>query len=767
MSKNHPKFRDDLIISRQEFEKTTYYVIKDPITQKFFRIKEFEYFITQNLDGETPPEEVVERFRKNFNVPLPLETLTKFIQRLEGLGFLEGEVSESDLAKLQYEKRTFPGKLLFVKLKGFDPDQFLNRIMRYGQVLFTPSLLVLSLIIILLAALITISNWGDLGYSFTGIFKIATILKIWIAIFLVVVLHEFAHALTCKHFGGEVHEMGFLLLYLQPCFYCNVSDTYLFKKKSQRLWVTFAGAYCQVIVWAVATILWRITALDTGLNGFLFVLVITSGVTVLFNFNPLIKLDGYYLLTDYLEIPNLRKKAFEYISAVLKRRFLKQTDPVVKASPRTRKIYLRYGVLSLLYSGILLGFVALKVGFFLVSRLGGFGFILFLLLAFLILKRPAKVLLAGTYRFLSLKRKKLMVPKKIIIYSTIIVALTLALFLVKMELKIGGACEIKALEHFSLKSSPDGTVTKELFQGGAQERKSVDLLRLFSDDYASLNLVTRVKEGQKVDTQQVVAELSSPSYLSDLAQTKEALIKAEQYYALLQKGARRETIQQAKTRVAQIKSELQLKEKELSRLSDLHQKNLISNQDLEEVQTRYSVLSNQLKIAKNELKIMQNGARPEELSMAEAEIRKLRAKAQFQESQIVASQIRSPIRGVVASLSSGDNILTVANLDTMRVLIKVSEKDFDVLKEGLPVKLKVRSYPARTFWGKVSRISQMAEVEGARKIFPVICKIENHDYLLRPGMSGHAKIFCGKKRLASLLTRRMVRYLRVEVWSWW
>ncbi len=153
--------------------------------------------------------------------------------------------------------------------------------------------------------------------------------------------------------------------------------------------------------------------------------------------------------------------------------------------------------------------------------------------------------------------------------------------------------------------------------------------------------------------------------------------------------------------------------------------------------------------------------------MAEAEIRKLRAKAQFQESQIVASQIRSPIRGVVASLSSGDNILTVANLDTMRVLIKVSEKDFDVLKEGLPVKLKVRSYPARTFWGKVSRISQMAEVEGARKIFPVTCKIENHDYLLRSGMSGHAKIFCGKKRLASLLTRRMVRYLRVEVWSWW
>lgn len=767
MSRSHPKFREDLIISRQEFEKTTYYVIKDPVTRKFFRIKEFEYFITRNLDGETPPDEVIDRFQKRFDVKLPPDTLGKFIQRLESLGFLEGEISEGDLSALQYERRTFPGKLLFVKLKGFDPDRFLSRIIKPTRFLFTPYFFVLSLFVILSAGLITISNWDDLGYTFTGIFRIATILKVWIAIFLVVVLHEFAHALTCKYFGGEVHEMGFLLLYLQPCFYCNVSDAYLFEKKSQRLWVTFAGLYCQILVWALATILWRITALDTGLNGFLFVVVVTSGVTVFFNFNPLIKLDGYYLLTDHLEIPNLRKRAFEYISALLKRRFLRQIDPAVKASPRAAKIYLRYGVLSLSYSILLLGYIALKVEQFLVSQLGGFGFILFLLIVFLILKRPIKVLLVGTYQFFALRGKELMVPKKILIYLTIIVALILILFLVKMELKIGGACDIKALEQFSLKSSPDGTVTKELFQGGTEERKSVDLLRLFADDYTSLNLVTKVKEGQKVDTQQVIAELSSPSYLSDLAQTQEALIKAEQYYALLQKGARSESIQQAKDKVAQTKSELELKEKELSRLSDLHKKNLISDKELEEIQTGYSVLSNQLKIARNELKIMQNGARPEELSMAQAEIRKLKAKAEFQESQIVASQIRSPIRGVVTSLSSGDDILTIANSDTMRVSIRVSEKDFDVLREGLPVKLKVRSYPLRTFWGKVFRISQMADADGARKIFPVTCKIANNDYLLKPGMSGHAKIFCGKRRLATLLTRRIVRYLRVEVWSWW
>ena len=798
MKKSYPKFRDDLIISQQEFEKVTYYVIKDPITQKFFRIKEFEYFITQKLNGETPPEGIALSFEERFNIRLPQDTLDKFIRRLESLGFLKSEISDSstlltvpersrrerELAQLQYQKRTFPGKLLFIKLKGFDPDRLLNRISKYTRFIFTPYFLVFSLFIIFLAIVITISHWGDLGYSFGGIFKIATIFKIWIAIFLVVVLHEFAHALTCKYFGGEVHEMGFLLLYFQPCFFCNVSDAYLFKEKSKKLQVTFAGAYCQIFVWAAATILWRITAPDTGLSSFLFVVVITSGITVLFNFNPLIKLDGYYLLADYLEIPNLRQKAFGYISALLKKKFLKQRDLKIEASPRAKKAYIWYGILSLLYSVILLSFIFIKVERFLVSQLGGFGFILSLVLIFLILKRPARAALVGIYQFLFMKRKEMIVPKKIIIYSAILAALVLALFLVKMELKIGSPCEIQALEYFTLRSSPDGTVTSELFQGGSQEKKSVNLLRLFADDYTSLNLVTKVKEGQKVEVGERVAELSSPSYLSDLAQTKAALKKAEDCFALLQKGARKEEVQQAKDRVAQIQSELKLKEKELSRLSDMHQKNLISNQELEEVQTEVSVLSGKLKIAKNELKIMRNGARKEELSMAEAEIRKLEAKLEFLEDQISASQIKSPIRGVVTSLSPGGNLLSIVNLDTMRVLIKVSEKDLDVLKEGLPVKLKVRSYPFLSFWGKVAKISQTADVEGSKTIFPVTCKIENSvrdrspakggagasggkDYLLKPGMSGYAKVYCGKMRLASLLTRRMVRYLRVEVWSWW
>jgi HlyD family secretion protein len=367
------------------------------------------------------------------------------------------------------------------------------------------------------------------------------------------------------------------------------------------------------------------------------------------------------------------------------------------------------------------------------------------------------------------KKEELMVKrKKLLVYPAVVIALGLILFLVKMELKIGSPCEIKPLEYFTLRSSPEGTVTSELFQGGTDEKKSVNVLKLYTTyDFTTLNLVTKVKEGQKVDSGEMIAELTSPSYLSDLAQTKENLRRAEENYALLRKGARKESIQQAKDKVAQIQSELDLKEKEQKRFSDLNEKNLISKQDFDKVQTEYSVLSNELRIAQNELKIMKNGARPEELTMAETEIKQWQARFEFLQGQVADSRIKSPIHGVVTSISHESNLLTIANIDTMRALIQISEKDLDVLREGLLVKLKVQSYPFLSFWGKVTKISQMADVGGSKKIFPVTCKIENKDYLLKPGMTGYAKVYCGKRSLFSLLTRRIARYLRVEVWSWW
>src|SRR5439155_2123288 len=126
-------------------------------------------------------------------------------------------------------------------------------------------------------------------------------------------LHEFAHGLTCKHYGGEVHEIGFLLMFFIPCFYCNVSDAWLFDRKSKRLWVTFAGAYCDLCLWAVAVFVWRLTVADTMVYYVAWVALSVCGARIFFNFNPLLKLDGYYLLSDWVEIPNLRQRSWAFV----------------------------------------------------------------------------------------------------------------------------------------------------------------------------------------------------------------------------------------------------------------------------------------------------------------------------------------------------------------------------------------------------------------------------------------------------------------------
>lgn len=95
------------------------------------------------------------------------------------------------------------------------------------------------------------------------LYRFDALLLAWVTILLVTTAHEFAHALTCKRFGGEVHEIGFLLLYFQPAFYCNISDAWLFPEKSKRLWVTFAGAYLETFVWSIATLVWWVAETDT------------------------------------------------------------------------------------------------------------------------------------------------------------------------------------------------------------------------------------------------------------------------------------------------------------------------------------------------------------------------------------------------------------------------------------------------------------------------------------------------------------------------
>jgi len=144
------------------------------------------------------------------------------------------------------------------------------------------------------------------------------------------VLHEFGHGLSCKRFGGEVHEIGVMILVLTPCLYCNVSDSWLLPNKWHRAVIGAAGMYVEIVLASFATFLWWFS--EPGLLNHicLSIMFICSVSTVLFNGNPLLRFDGYYILSDISEIPNLRQKSSKILSRLMQEYCLgieQQDDP--------------------------------------------------------------------------------------------------------------------------------------------------------------------------------------------------------------------------------------------------------------------------------------------------------------------------------------------------------------------------------------------------------------------------------------------------------
>ena len=145
-------------------------------------------------------------------------------------------------------------------------------------------------------------------------FSFKTVVYLWIALGVVKVIHEFGHGLSCKAFGGEVHEMGALLLCFSPALYCNVSDAWILPSKWHRIIISAAGIYVELVIAAMATFIWWNTPTQPFINNLsLSLMVVCSVSTVVFNANPLMRYDGYYVLADWLEIPNLREKANRFL----------------------------------------------------------------------------------------------------------------------------------------------------------------------------------------------------------------------------------------------------------------------------------------------------------------------------------------------------------------------------------------------------------------------------------------------------------------------
>jgi putative peptide zinc metalloprotease protein len=164
------------------------------------------------------------------------------------------------------------------------------------------------------------------------------------------VIHEFGHGLTAKHFGGEVHEMGILFLVLTPALYCDVTDSWLLPSKWKRIWISAAGIYVECFLASIATFVWWYSTPGLVHSLAIATMFICSVNTILFNANPLLRYDGYYVMADWLEIPNLRIKSTQFFAYLIQEKVLGLEIPVQSYLPKARRIlFVTYAVASYLY----------------------------------------------------------------------------------------------------------------------------------------------------------------------------------------------------------------------------------------------------------------------------------------------------------------------------------------------------------------------------------------------------------------------------------
>jgi len=782
-----PRLRRDLTVSRLETANGGFLIIKHPVSGRFYRFKEAERFIAEQLDGETPLDVIRERTEAKFGASLGLDTLNAFVKNLDKIGLLEtskpGEKRDSG------RPSRIRGNLLYLRLALLDPDRLFTRLVPHIRLLFTRRFLVLSAIPILVALALTLANAREIAADLPRLYQASAILPFFALILVVASIHEFAHGLTCKHFGGEVHELGFMVMYFQPAFYCNVSDAWLFPEKSKRLWVGFAGPYFELVLWAVATIAWRMTEPDTGINYAALIIMALSGLRSFFDFNPFVKLDGYYLLSDLLELPNLRRRSFKYVGDGVKRLLGFGRRVALHVSARERRIYLIYGLVATVSSLSLLSYGLIRLGSYLIDNHQPLA--LLSLVSYTGLRSGRRfrrlfgqrssrvdpdddgdVLTAGPdgapeeAEPQARKRKRVRSWSREIRWAGVAAAALAVLFFVHLQLRIAGPFTVLPEENADVRAAVEGIIEE-----------------------------IRVHEGDQVNAGDVIARLADKDVRAEVLKTQAQVREARANLRKLQVGTTAESLAVAKAGVAKAADAAKFAQGKLARSKLLFERQALSPQEFEGAQEQAATADNALAEARSQLSVLLRGNRPEEIEAAKAQVDRLEAQQHFLETQLGLLDVVSPASGVVATparelkemvgqfVAKGALIAKVYAVQTVTGEIVITEKEIGDIHVGQGVALKSRAYPDMIFHGTVSTIATAAEglpsatavattektgsTNTGVRTFVVTTEIDNRSGLLKPGMTGLAKVVGGDRRVVDLVKRRLAHTFKVEFWSWW
>jgi putative peptide zinc metalloprotease protein len=354
-----PRIRSHAKLHRHRYRGQLWYVLQDRSNERFHRFSPAAFAFIGLMDGRRSVQELWELSSTRLGDEAPTQPeVLQLLSQLHASDVLQCNIPP-DTAELleRYEKqqqRKWQRRLMNFFAWQFpliDPERFLEQFVPLVRPFFSGWGVGLWCLVVLPAALVGAAHWAELTANLMDRLTAPNnLVLLWLLFPVIKALHEFGHAFAVKVFGGEVHEMGLMLLVLSPVPYVDASASAAFPNKWQRAIVGGAGMVVELLMAAVALYVW--VSVEPGtVRTLAYNTILIAGIsTVVFNANPLLRFDGYYILADILEIPNLRQRANTYLGYLCERYLFGSAEAQAPhASAGERMWFVSYAVSSFVY----------------------------------------------------------------------------------------------------------------------------------------------------------------------------------------------------------------------------------------------------------------------------------------------------------------------------------------------------------------------------------------------------------------------------------
>jgi putative peptide zinc metalloprotease protein len=472
--------RPSIHMQRQMFRGSRWYVLRDPFSNQFYRLSPGAYGFVSRLNPNRTVEEVWSEVVDREPDEAPGQgDIIELLAQLYHANLLHYSLPP-DSAKLfeRYQKkkqRILQANLksiMFFRVPLFDPNDFLQRLFPVIRVLMGPLGAIVWAVAVVGAIKVAIDHAGELWEQSQSVLAPDNLFLLYVGIVVIKTLHEFGHAFAVRRFGGEVHTMGVMFLIFSPLPYMDATASWFFRNKWHRVLVGAAGMIVEVFVAALALFIWAGTGpgiIHTLAYNMVFV---ASVSTVLFNINPLLRFDGYYILSDFLDMPNLHQHAFQHLKYLVEHHAFGCPNAETPATSRQDEIWFTgFGILSGIYRIVVFSTILLFVADqFLLAGL---------IMAALCLVTWGILPIIGTIRYLATSPKLHRVRSRAVLVSgATFTILASILFFFPFPFSVQAPGILKSSNYVVITNKVAGRVEEILAPSGTQVARGTPLLRL-------------------------------------------------------------------------------------------------------------------------------------------------------------------------------------------------------------------------------------------------------------------------------------------------